>query len=122
MVVPSKPAVLIVDDEPAIVRIISVVINSLGCEAVTALTAEDALDKLDSRQPRMMLVDVKLPGINGVEFVQRVREDERFRATPIYLMSAYAEPAQHAADGFLPKPFDVDHLSDVVERCVESGD
>jgi twitching motility two-component system response regulator PilG len=113
-----KPAVLVVDDEPAISRIIGVVINSLGCETIMAPTAEDALDKLGEVEPNMMFVDVRLPGIDGVEFVDRIRKDSRFRDTPVYLMSAFAEPRRHAGDGFLPKPFDVDTLSDIVERCV----
>ena len=118
MTTARRPAVLIVDDEPAISRIIAVVINSLGCETITALTAEDALDKLANVRPQMMFVDVRLPGIDGVEFVRRVREDGRFADTPVYLMSAFAEPRGHAGDGFLPKPFDVDQVSDLVERHV----
>lgn len=118
MVSPAKPSILVIDDEPAISRIITVVINSLGCETVTAGTAEEGLEKLNSLRPDMMFVDVRLPGIDGVEFVQRVREDSRFKATPVYLMSAFGEPATHPGDGFLPKPFDVDQLSELVERHV----
>jgi CheY-like chemotaxis protein len=115
---PRKPAVLIVDDEPAISRVIGVVINSLGCESIMAATAEDALDRLGHLQPNMMFVDVRLPGIDGVEFVRRVRQDGRFSRTPVYLMSAFGEPSQHAGDGFLAKPFDIEHLSDIIERHV----
>jgi CheY-like chemotaxis protein len=114
----TKPAVLVVDDEPAISRIIAVVINSLGCETILAATAEDALARLGQVQPQMMIVDVRLPGIDGVEFVHRIRQDSRFKRTPVYLMSAFAEPSEHDGDGFLPKPFDVDQLSDIVERYV----
>jgi CheY-like chemotaxis protein len=117
----TKPSVLVVDDEPAISRIIGVVINSLGCETILAGSAEDALAKLGNVEPEMMFVDVRLPGIDGVEFVQRIRQDSRFRKTPVYLMSAFAEPSDHAGDGFLPKPFDVDQLSDLVERYVHPG-
>lgn len=118
MITERKPAVLVVDDEPAISRIIAVVINSLGCETTTACTAEEALDKLAGISPQMMIVDVRLPGIDGVEFVRRVRQDGRFADTPVYLMSAFGEPAKHDGDGFLAKPFDVDQLSDLVERFV----
>jgi CheY-like chemotaxis protein len=114
----SKPAVLVVDDEPAIGRIISVVINSLGLETVTATNAEEGLEKLGDLDPSMMLVDVRLPGLSGVEFVDRVRGDSRYAEVPVYLMSAFEEPKGHSGDGFLPKPFDVDQVSDLVERVV----
>ncbi len=114
----GRPAVLIVDDEPAIARVIAVVVSSLGCETVLAESAEDALEKLGDVEPRMMLVDVRLPGIDGVEFVRRIRRDRRFVRTPVYLMSAFGEPEAHGGDGFLPKPFDIDQLSDIVERTV----
>lgn len=114
----TKPAVLIVDDEPAIRRIIAVVINSLGCETVIAATAEEALEQLAVVIPQMMFVDVRLPGIDGVEFVRRIKEDARFAKTPVYLMSAFGEPPHHNGDGFLAKPFDVDQLSDLIERNI----
>jgi CheY-like chemotaxis protein len=113
-----KPAVLIVDDEPAIRRIIAIVINSLGCETVIAATAEEALEQLAVVIPRMMFVDVRLPGIDGVEFVRRIKNDARLANIPVYLMSAFGEPPNHEGDGFLPKPFDVDQLSDLIERHI----
>jgi CheY-like chemotaxis protein len=117
---PERPAVLVVDDEPAIGRIIAVLVNSLGCETVITTSAEEALEKLLSMEPRMMFVDVRLPGIDGVEFVARVRADSRLRFTPVYLMSAFGEPDEHAGDGFVPKPFDVDRITELVEREVLS--
>jgi two-component system phosphate regulon response regulator PhoB len=118
----ERPAVLIVDDEPAIGRVIAVIVSSLGCETVLALSAEEALLKLPNIEPKMMLVDVRLPGIDGIEFVRRMREDRRYSAVPIYLMSAFAEPPMHAGDGFVPKPFDIDRLSDLVEHNVYRDD
>jgi two-component system OmpR family response regulator len=70
---PEKPAVLVVDDEPAIGRILGLLVNSLGCETVVTTSAEEALDRIPDMEPCMMFVDVRLPGIDGVEFVERVR-------------------------------------------------
>lgn len=97
---------------------LTVLLNSLGCETLVSPTAEDALARLDRFEPRLMFVDVRLPGIDGVQFVEHVRSDSRLSRTPVYLMSAFDEPAFHAGDGFVPKPFDVDVVYDIVQREV----
>ncbi len=112
----EKPKVLVIDDEPAISRIIAIIARGLGRDTITVPDAETALALLPSVRPTMMLVDVRLPGIDGIEFVRRIKEDEELSETPVLLMSAYGEPSAHVGDGFVPKPFDVDQLSDVIER------
>lgn len=119
----SPPSVLIVDDEPAIRRIISVAVRSLGYETVTAPDAETGLQILQesSHKPEIILVDVRLPGIDGVEFTRRVKAWANWETTPIFLMSAYTEPRPHAGDGFLPKPFDIDQLTEIVLRYTSNS-
>ncbi len=115
------PALLVVDDEPSISRIITIVASGLGRQAVAVPDAESALEILPEVRPQMMLVDVRLPGIDGVELVRRIKTDVELASTPILLMSAYGEPPRHDGDGFLAKPFDVDQLSDLIERYTTSS-
>ncbi len=107
---------LVVDDEPAISRIIAIVANGLGRKALTVADAESALNSLNRIRPQMVLVDIRLPGIDGVELARRLKQDATYSSTAVVLMSAYGEPARHDGDAFLPKPFDVDQLSDMIER------
>jgi CheY-like chemotaxis protein len=117
----APPSVLIVDDEPAIRRIIDVAIRSMGFDTITAPDAETGLELLQDSHPELILVDVRLPGIDGVEFAKRVKQWREFASTPVFLMSAYSEPRTHQGDGFLPKPFDIDQLTDLVERHTKNG-
>lgn len=109
---------LIVDDEPAILRLVTVVLQDMGCETLSAPNAEAALELLQSSEPDLIITDVKLPGIDGVELAHKIKEDELMGDTPVLLMSAYGEPRGHEGDDFLSKPFDIDSLIDFVSPYV----
>ncbi len=112
----EHPALLVVDDEAAISRIIAVVAKGIGRDTVTVGDAESALTSLSRIRPQMLLVDVRLPGIDGIELTRRLKKEPSLRSTAIVLMSAFGEPARHDGDAFLPKPFDVDQLAEIIER------
>ncbi len=110
---------LIIEDEPAIRRLIAIVLEDAGCRALVAPDAETALRLLDTQVPDVIIADVRLPGMDGVELASHVKASEALSATPVLLMSAYGEPAQHSADAFLPKPFDADGLIEAVIPFLE---
>jgi len=109
---------LIVDDEPAILRLVSVVLQDMGCETLSAPNAEAAMELLQTAHPDVIITDVRLPGIDGIELTRKIRSDETLSATPVLLMSAYGEPRGHEGDDFLAKPFDIDGLIDFVSRYI----
>jgi CheY-like chemotaxis protein len=112
---------LVVDDEPAIVRLVAIVLRDLGCRPVTTGDAESALRLWESDSPDVVISDVRLPGMDGVELARIIKSKENGHGkTPVLLMSAYAEPRNHAADAFLAKPFDIDGLVDFVSPYVHS--
>lgn len=106
----NKPSVLVVDDEPAILRMIAVVLQQMGLEPLTTTSAEQALDFLDSAQPGLVIADVFLPGVDGIELARRIKDCDRLSSVPVLLMSAYGQPADHQGDAFLAKPFDIDEF------------
>jgi CheY-like chemotaxis protein len=109
-------SILVVDDEPAIVRMVLAIIEEMGfAETYTAPDAETALEVFEERHPSIVLTDVKLPGMDGVELARRIKSDE-YAETPVLLMSAHGEPKSHPGDGFLAKPFDVDQFAGFVQR------
>jgi DNA-binding response OmpR family regulator len=110
----GRPAALIVEDEPAILRVVAAAVSSVGFHALTAQDAETGLDLLNDSRPEIILVDVRLPGMDGVEFTRRVKERRDLASTPVLLMSAYSEPRPHPGDAFIAKPFDIDQLTDLV--------
>ena len=110
---------LVVDDEPAILRLVAVVLRDLGCETLTAVNAESALEIVETTEPDFVISDVKLPGIDGVELASRLKSNGAFENKPVLLMSAFGEPRRHKGDGFLAKPFDIDSLIDFVSPYVD---
>lgn len=108
---------LVVDDEPAILRLVAVVLRDLGCHTLTAGDAESALLIIESDHPDVVVSDIKLPGMDGVELARRIKSESN-SGTPVLLMSAFGEPPNHKGDGFLAKPFDIDELIDLVSPFV----
>jgi two-component system, OmpR family, KDP operon response regulator KdpE len=106
---PAKLArVLVVDDEPQILRALKVVLREAGFEAVLAETASQALDLAAVRPPQAAIIDLVLPDGDGVEVTRRLRE---WSEMPILVLSAVGEEEQKVraleagADDYITKPF-----------------
>ncbi|HTA37101.1 MAG TPA: response regulator transcription factor [Solirubrobacteraceae bacterium] len=105
---PAAPRVLVVDDEPQIVRALKVVLREAGFQAVPAETASEALDLAAVRPPDAAIVDLVLPDFDGIELTRRLRE---WSAMPILVLSAVGEESQKVraleagADDYVTKPF-----------------
>jgi two-component system, OmpR family, KDP operon response regulator KdpE len=105
---PPRPRVLVVDDEPQIVRALKVVLREAGFDAVAAETASEALDAAAVRPPEAAIVDLVLPDGDGVEVTRALRE---WSEMPILVLSAIGEEDQKVraleagADDYITKPF-----------------
>src|SRR5262249_53512015 len=123
----APPAsVLLVDDSPANLLTLSIVLEPLGARLVEARSGAEALDRL-SREPfAVVLLDVQMPGLDGFEVARRMRRSEYGRDVPIVFMTAiHCDPeyarlgyAVGAAD-YITKPFDVDVLRARVKAFVD---
>lgn len=114
---PSPVQVLLVDDYPANLLALEAVLDGLGLDLVRAVSGEEALRLLARRDFAVVLLDVHLLGLNGVETAERARAAEMSRRTPIILLTAdddLTDPAQEVAGlgdvGFLTKPFAPDDV------------
>jgi two-component system KDP operon response regulator KdpE len=100
--------VLVVDDEPQILRALKVILREAGFEAIPAETASDALDLAASRPPQAAIIDLVLPDGDGVEVTRELRE---WSEMPILVLSAVGEEDQKVraldagADDYVTKPF-----------------
>ena len=103
-----RPRILIVDDEPQIVRALKVVLREAGFEALAAETSSEALDMAAVRPPEAAIVDLVLPDGDGIELTRRLRE---WSEMPILVLSAVGEESQKVraleagADDYVTKPF-----------------
>ena len=106
-----KKRVLLVDDERAILKVLSIKLRISGYDVVTASSGKEALDVISSACPDEMLLDVVMPGMDGFEVLEKLRTSSEL---PIIVFSARPENAQKAlrlgANDFLAKPLDVNEM------------
>jgi CheY-like chemotaxis protein len=121
----SEP-ILIVDDNPQNLKLAKVILSAEGYEVRTAVDAEDALNVLKSFAPRLILVDVQLPGMNGLELTRQLKADPAYSGVIIIALTSYAmkgddEKAFAAGcDGYMSKPIDIEALPRVVAEHLAS--
>lgn len=105
--------ILVVDDEPPILRTLKRNLGGRGYEVLTATSGEEALAQIEEHLPDLLILDLMLPGISGLEVCQKVRE---WSQMPIIILSARGEEQQKVAalelgaDDYLTKPFGLDEL------------
>ena len=116
--------VLIVDDNPTNLKLVSYLVKSHGHDVATASDAEAALVSIANQRPTLILMDLQLPGIDGLELTRRLKADPATRSIPIIALTAYAmkgdlEKALAAgSDDYVTKPIDTRTLPDVIARHV----
>ena len=122
----SAARVLIVDDDRDISLMLAALMKKEGLSSLTAYDGETALQMVPAARPDMLLVDVKMPGIDGMEVLKRVKETDPH--LPVVLITAYAEvPASVAAMragafDYLAKPFDHPEVIRVVRAALAERD
>lgn len=113
-------SILIVDDNATNLKLARVILAAVGFEIATAGDAGEALAQLDMRSPDLVLMDVQLPGMDGLELTRRIKGDPRHRQVLVVALTAYAmkgdeERARAAGcDGYITKPIDPDTFADTV--------
>ena len=112
----SATEVLVVDDEPVIRRLLARILAKQGYGVRTAEDAESALARARSHPPDLVLLDIGLPGMDGLELCRRLRADHRTQALPIILLTGHravddiVAGLDAGADDFLGKPFEAAEL------------
>ena len=116
--------VLVVDDEPIVLKSCRRVLEAEGWEMISASSVAEALSILEGLTPDMMLIDVKMPIHDGMYLMRKVREKRP--GIPIIVMSGYAtsetikEAEGLGAAVFLPKPFTPDELADTLRSIAKN--
>jgi two-component system cell cycle response regulator DivK len=116
--------VLIVDDNAMNLKLARVLLVGEGFEVRTSCSAEEALQVLQAFAPQLILMDIQLPGIDGLELTRQLKSDPRYSSIAIIALTAYAmkgdkEKALAAGcDGYITKPIDADSLPVVVAEHI----
>lgn len=112
----TKPRVLIVDDDPATLRMIEYIFDRADYEVYLAATGPEALSKADEAKPDLVILDVMMPDVTGLEVCQRLRAQPALARLPIIMLSAKDQLEdkvngfQAGADDYVAKPVEPQEL------------
>jgi two-component system, cell cycle response regulator DivK len=117
--------VLIVEDNEKNMKLARDVLQAKGYQTLEAITGEDGVKLAKEGKPDLVLMDIQLPGINGIEAFRRIRGDAATRAIPVVALTASVTPTDRSAitaagfDGFISKPINLKEFLDTVKRLAE---
>lgn len=113
--------ILVCDDDLDILDILEYALTDSGWEVIKSYNVDDIIDKIESANPSVIIMDNWIPGVGGIEATQTIKRHPEFYKIPVIYLTAnndietLAEKA--GADLALPKPFDLDNLTWLVEKA-----
>jgi len=119
------PKILVVDDEPKWLRIVSLYLSNRDCHVVTALNGEEAIQKVAAEHPDLIIADIGMPGMDGYELCSRLRRDAATRTIPFIFLTARDQDQDKikarkiGADDYLTKPCPLERLAQSVETVMD---
>jgi two-component system cell cycle response regulator DivK len=119
--------ILIVEDNEKNMKLVRDVLQATGYRTLEATTGEEGVELALSQVPALVLMDVQLPGIDGVEALGRLRQNERTASIPVLALTAQAMSGDRERfleagfDGYLAKPVDVGALIEAVREHCDRG-
>ncbi len=117
----DKKKILVVDDEENIRKLYSEELQDEGYEVITASSAEEATIKTKESNPDLITLDIKMPGVDGIEFLRKLREHDK--NIPIVMCSAYSDYKQDfrvwASEAYVIKSADTDELKSTIKEILK---
>ena len=116
--------VLIVDDSSSMRQMIRFTLSEEGCEVYEAENGKKAFDTLDTAEPELIITDINMPEMNGIELIKEIRQNKKYRFTPIVVLTTESEVQKQeegkkaGATAWLVKPFTPEGLMETVHRVV----
>jgi DNA-binding NtrC family response regulator len=116
---PTDPVILLVDDDPSVLKSLGRALAAEGWRIVIAANGEEALERLAERQPDLMITDLRMGDVSGWDLL--FHENMQRPDLPIFVITALPPPAvggaDHFAAEFFQKPLDLDALVTAIHRC-----
>ena len=116
----SRGRILVVDDDPRLLHIVEMYLSIEGYDVVTAENGEDGLKEVEAARPDLVILDIMMPGMDGIEACRRIRTNAETQSVPVVMFSALSsdddvERARLAgANHLITKPFNLVGLGSVV--------
>ena len=118
--------ILVVDNERDTLEILSIAIRLLGHAPMSAISGKEALDRISQDPPDLVLLDYMMPGLDGIETLQRIRKLDAGKNIPTLLVTASSDRSLEeriafaGGDGCVQKPMSLPQLTEVISRYVQA--
>jgi two-component system chemotaxis response regulator CheY len=116
--------ILTVDDSQTIRQLLGVVLKAAGYNVIEAVDGQDAISKISGKEVHLVITDVNMPNMNGMQLTELLRTKADFKFVPIVMLTTESKPEMKAlgkaagATGWIVKPFDADQLLAVVKKVM----
>lgn len=119
----SAATILVVEDDPANLELLTDLLAAHGYRVCEAKDGSTAIEMARTERPRLILMDLGLPGLDGIETTERLKADPALRSIPVVVVTAHSrlrelEARAAGCDGFLTKPIHAPILLDTVSRLL----
>lgn len=128
MAAENNPRVLVVDDDRELLGLVKMLLTRVGIEVITADTAGVGAQILrQTPLPHLLILDMMLPDVSGLELLRQLRSKEVFDNLPVIILSALADPSEirkgldAGADRYVTKPYVAHNLTRVVQELLRTG-
>lgn len=117
--------ILIVDDEKDLANLVKLNLEVEGFQCSIANSGEEALDKLNSELPDLIILDIRMPGMDGFEVLRKLKSEDKLKNIPVMMFTTCTQEKdkqlayQIGAAAYLEKPFDPSRMLDRVKNLVE---
>ena len=114
--------ILIVDDSASMRQMVHFTLEEAGYEVAEGVDGKDGMDKLDDVNPGLIITDINMPNMNGIELIKAVRRTDNHKTTPIIVLTTESEQSKQeagkraGATAWLIKPFTPEQLTDTVKK------
>ncbi|MGB2600261.1 MAG: response regulator [Candidatus Omnitrophota bacterium] len=116
--------ILVVDDEPLVVKLLATRLEASNYEVISAYDGREGLEKARDEKPDLVIVDLRLPGINGYEICSQLKNDDAFAGIPVIVITGSTDKKDRelaedaSADAYIIKPFDREVLLSKIEELL----
>lgn len=122
----EKKVIMVVDDEPDIVKIVKISMNLANIDCIECFSGEECLEKLKKGEiPDLILLDIMMPGMSGYEVCKKIKENKDWNKIKIVMLTAKGQKGdaeqglESGADDYIIKPFDPYELIEMVKEILE---
>jgi CheY-like chemotaxis protein len=122
----KKPRILIAEDFEENRVALKLILKHIGFDVIEAEDGQQAIEAVRREEPDLVLMDITLPVIDGLQATREIRSDEKFRRLPIIIISAHDDDEirrqadEAGASGYISKPVEIEGLKKLVEGCLKA--